>query len=140
MRSSLNGRTALAEAAMLGNIGTVTELVGAGVAVDLEDKDGRCALGLASGQGHYQVVAELLRAGADVDHRDTLSHRTALMEAAMEGHAEIVKELLRCGANPVLEDAHGRTALYFASQGGQGGQGNSHILSLLQSAYPKPND
>lgn len=135
VRNSLNGRTALAEAAVLGNVSTVMKLVGAGAAVDLEDQDGRCPLGLASGQGHCQVVTQLLIAGAEVDHRDTMSHRTALMEAAMEGHEDIVKELLHCGANKDLEDTHGQTAQDFASNGS-----HSHILTLLQSEYLSSND
>ena len=135
VRNSLNGRTALAEAAVLGNVSTVMKLVGAGAAVDLEDQDGRSPLGLASGQGHCLVVTELLIAGAEVDHRDTMSHRTALMEAAMEGHEDIVKELLRCGASRSLEDIQGQSAQYFASDAG-----HSHILALLQSAHLSANE
>lgn len=74
------------------------------------------ALMLACQQGHDQVVRMLLDRGADASLGQGGS--TPLMSAALWGYTDVVGVLLDKGAPVDAKDAHGKTALYYASLAG----------------------
>ena len=112
-----DGKPVLSLAAMKGHTEVVQELVRAGAALDLQDKDQCTALMWASACGYTEVVQELVRAGAALD-LNSKSNRTTLMFAACYGHNEVAHELVRAGAALDLQDRSGHTALICATSKG----------------------
>ena len=81
---------------MDGRVDIVQELIRAGAALDVHDKDQWTALHAAAMQGSVDIVQELIRAGAALDVQDK-DQLTALHSAAMQGNVDIVQELIRAG-------------------------------------------
>ncbi|KAL1915360.1 uncharacterized protein VTP21DRAFT_6818 [Calcarisporiella thermophila] len=108
-----NVTTVLLRACSNGEAEVISEMVKAGVNINLCDEDGNTALHYAACFGHANVVRVLLDAGADCNKQDIFGW-TALMWAISNSHESIVRDLLAHGANPAHRSARGRTALDFA--------------------------
>ena len=96
-----------------GKLAAVKELLGAGAAVDEQDRLGATALLYAATNGHTPVVAALLAAGAIPD-LPMARGLTSLHLASANGHRPVVQALLRGGASTGLQDSDGKTALAHA--------------------------
>ncbi|SCO84167.1 related to ankyrin [Fusarium oxysporum] len=92
-----NSRTALIEAASVGDLALVKTLLGKGAKVDLSDRTGQTALMEASRRGHARIVKLLLENQCNVNHQDH-EHDTALMKACIGRHADVVELLLAANA------------------------------------------
>jgi len=119
--------TAFMDAAMSGDMNTVTRLLDQGVDVNAKDAGGSTALMYASWRGYVEIVKRLLGKDANVNAQD--SHgMTALGHASQEGHADIVKLLIDNGADVNAKDEDGMTILIYASQKGER---NDETMKLL---------
>ncbi|KDO17506.1 hypothetical protein SPRG_17086 [Saprolegnia parasitica CBS 223.65] len=123
----------LYNAALVGDVGQVRQLLGQGVNVDWCDSGGWTPLFAAAVNGHDKVVGLLLDAHANVDHT---SHTgvTPLIVAAHQGHAIVVRRLLSAGAKVNSKDSNGDTALYLARK-----EGHADAVQLLLGAGAKVN-
>ena len=125
MKSTYRRRDpALCEAAAIGDMGELENLLAGGVHPDSADSDGSTSLILAAAAGHAGVVGRLLEAGADPDEQEA-SGLTALMSCVCAngeldlGHAhpiflELVELLLAAGAQIDLVDENDNSALDLA--------------------------
>jgi hypothetical protein len=109
--------TPLHQAAVLGQIRTVRELLADGASVDAPDVNGQSALFSAAATGRDDVVQALLKQGANVRLVDRFG-RTALHWAAISGSEEIAAALIARGADPDAVDARGETAWALAQSAG----------------------
>jgi ankyrin repeat protein len=114
--ADVEGKTALARAAALGNSRLVAELLRGGAPVNAGKGDDS-ALHFAAQFGHLEVIDALLQAKADVSHatRDGL---TPLMVACRYAHPEIASRFLQAGADVNASDKQGSCPLHFAAAGG----------------------
>ena len=112
---------ALCDAASIGDLRRLRELLALGVDPDSADEDGTTALMNAAFAAQAEAVRILLEAGADIDAVDA-SGMTALMNAiiaagemdldgAVPVFREVIEQLLGAGADSDLEDDDGCTAL-----------------------------
>lgn len=100
------GRTALGEAAVVGNIKAAKMLVQSGASLDSQDEIGDTPLQLAAAQGNFELVHWLLEVGADptvpnsmnstldemVDaQKYSLSHKSETYQWYLKVRAELVK-------------------------------------------------
>ncbi|RKK23082.1 hypothetical protein BFJ63_vAg14423 [Fusarium oxysporum f. sp. narcissi] len=122
-----NRRTALIEAASVGNLAPIETLVREGALVDFPDRTGKTALMKASKLGHTRVVELLLKSHSDVDHQD-YKRDTAIMNACKGGHDDVIEILLAANAQLGIKNSAGETAL--ADAGRHCGKGI--IKRLLQ--------
>ncbi|KAH7207552.1 hypothetical protein BKA60DRAFT_611430 [Fusarium oxysporum] len=119
-----NRRTALIEAASVGNLAPIETLVREGALVDFPDRTGKTALMKASKLGHTRVVELLLKSHSDVDHQDykrdtaimnackanaqlgikNSAGETALADAGRHCGKGIIKRLLQHITDPVTRD------------------------------------
>ena len=83
----------LFEAAELGEIDKIKDLLDQGVPIDARDDDGWTALMKATYEGHRYIVEELIARGASVDTQENAGW-TSLMMAAQFGYHGIMKVLL----------------------------------------------
>ncbi len=109
------GRTALADAASLGEFKLVDYLIEQGAEVNHKDEQGQSPLYNAVLGGDLETVKRLLEAGAEVNTQDRYGD-TPLMGACNKGHEEIARLLFEKGADPSLTDQEGRTAAQRASE------------------------
>ncbi|KAH7172885.1 hypothetical protein DER46DRAFT_551413 [Fusarium sp. MPI-SDFR-AT-0072] len=105
-----NSRTALIEAASVGNLALVKILFGKGAKVDLSDRTGQTALMEASKLGHARIVKLLLENQCNVDHQDH-EYDTALMKACIDDHADVIELLLAADAQLDIIGRERKTAL-----------------------------
>ncbi|KAF5713682.1 ankyrin protein [Fusarium globosum] len=105
-----NGRTALIEAASVGDLALVEKLIKNGAKVRRRDRKGKNALIEASRSGHARIVELLLPNQSDVDHQDHWGS-TALMEACTGGHADIIELLLAANARLDIRNCINESAL-----------------------------
>ncbi|TVY79660.1 putative ankyrin repeat protein [Fusarium oxysporum f. sp. cubense] len=105
-----NRRTALIEAASVGNLAPIETLVREGALVDFPDRTGKTALMKASKLGHTRVVELLLKSHSDVDHQD-YKRDTAIMNACKGGHDDVIEILLAANAQLGIKNSAGETAL-----------------------------
>jgi ankyrin repeat protein len=109
----------LMEAAYLGKLEIVKQLVLKGAQVDAEDPEARTSLMWAAFNGHTEVVDYLILRDAEVDSKDS-SGRTALMYASSGPYVETVALLLEKGAEVNVQGTlEGFTALMTAAAEGQ---------------------
>uniref|UniRef100_A0A0G4I7R4 Uncharacterized protein n=1 Tax=Chromera velia CCMP2878 TaxID=1169474 RepID=A0A0G4I7R4_9ALVE len=115
-----DGRTALMQSALRGNVDCVMLLVAAGARVDSKTPKGVTALMLAAFSGHTRIAALLMSASGDRRYVNAKkdSGFTALMVAAQNGHSDVVELLLRAEAEVNSRAEDGVTALILAAQGG----------------------
>lgn len=96
------GYTPLLNAAVLGRLNAVTELINCGADVNKKGAFGFTPLHAAAQNGRREVVLFVLEHNADInaqnDDRDTPMHL-----ALRANHIEIVNMLLRHGANPLIK-------------------------------------
>jgi ankyrin repeat protein len=106
------------EAAALGRVGRVLELIGSDASrIDTPSADGYTPLQLACFFGRTDAVELLLERGADPSAIARNSRRaTALHGAAHRGHIECARLLLDAGGNPNARDINGETPLHLAAR------------------------
>ena len=105
-----DGRTALHEAAALGNLNVLNALLAANAEVDARNSSGETPLHLAARFGQLASVKYLVGKGAQVNVKSKFTRSTPLMAAAEMGHAAIIHELMLSGANKGERDTFGKTA------------------------------
>ena len=120
--------TDLLEAAKVGNVRAIQELLKAGTDIEAKNEVGTTALMNAAWQGHSEAVRILLKAGANIEAR-TKDDETALIVAAWYGHVEAIQELLKAGANIEAKDGYEETALISATV-----RGHSDTIRVLLKA------
>lgn len=125
----------LFEAARYGRDGIVRFLIRHGV-TDLDTKEDRghnggSALSLAVLMGRESVVRLLLQHRVDLESRN-LFWETPLLTAVKCGYERLVPLLLQERADPDVEDAQGRTTLWYAVDGR-----NMEMIKLLTDRLPK---
>jgi len=96
----------------------IRTLIESGAEVGQIDMFGRTALHFAAGMDHEAVVACLIAYGANVNTTDDINGWTALHWAADKGYEGIARCLLKCGAQLDIKDKFGRTAAFYAEDGG----------------------
>lgn len=109
-----NGDTALFEAASLGFVAIVTQLLAANAVVDPADTGS--TLWIATNNNHGDVVSLLLTAGANVD--GVHNGETALCNAVKKGHIDVVRVLLLAGASTTVDSLSGKSIMYSAMKSG----------------------
>ena len=128
------GRSALHEAALAGNVEALAALLAAGADVQARDDEGRTPLLDAARGVHLPIVETLIAAGADIaviedDGRGAL----ALACVADTPTAALVRRLLELGADPELVDRDGKRAIDLAAEAGRWA-----LVATLDPAYPLP--
>ena len=113
--SELIDESELIDAAELGNINIVRQLLDRGVDPDFQEDDcnGDAALITASRNGFINIVGLLLNRGANPNIQD-IDGDSALLHASEYGHIEIVNLLLNRGAIPNIQNRLGITPLRVA--------------------------
>jgi uncharacterized protein len=86
-------------AARGGDAAALTELVGAGVPVNLCNEAGDTLVMLAAYHGHAPAVSVLVKAGADANRANDRG-QTPIAGAVFKGEDEVVQALLDGGADP----------------------------------------
>ncbi|KAF4959533.1 hypothetical protein FGADI_1600 [Fusarium gaditjirri] len=131
-----NSRTALIEAASVGDLKLMETLIEKGAKVDICHKNGRTALIEASRSGHARIVKLLLENEPNVNHQDHQGN-TALMKACRHNYSDIIVALLVANARLDIRNHEGKTALH------HGGEycGEDSIKRLLRhSTDPSTRD
>ena len=108
----------LYQAACVGNLGEVQNLVQRGADVNIANSDGSTPLIIACQKGHLVVVQYLIQQGADMNNAGN-EGITALHIAAYHDHLMIVQYLVDQGADANIPDTDGCTPLYSAAQEGR---------------------
>jgi len=124
--------TRLADAARIGDVAAVNDLLQAGTAVDAADAHDTTALHWAVYRDDVEMVARLLAAGADVN-RTNRYDETPLSLACVNGNPGIVEDLLELGALPNLPAA-GEPPLLTCARTGKVG-----TVELLLTHGANPN-
>jgi ankyrin repeat protein len=109
----VDGVTLLMEAAIVGNIATIRELLAAGCDIHARDSDGETALFYASIFDRTEVIRILLDAGADINAKNN-NGANALIRAAEELSDDAMDTLVQCGADVSVIDNNRHTALTHA--------------------------
>ncbi|XP_063407909.1 uncharacterized protein LOC134691355 [Mytilus trossulus] len=116
---TIDGRTALMWAAMLGHLEICRLLIDTGCKIDITSEDGWTALMLAAVRGHLEVCRLLIDSGCKIDITSTVyGGETALMMIAEGGHLEICRLLIDSGCKIDITTRDGYTALHWAARKG----------------------
>ncbi|MFN2444395.1 MAG: ankyrin repeat domain-containing protein [Vicinamibacterales bacterium] len=116
---AMASESALADAAMNGDLITVRTLLERKADVNAPQGDGSTALHWAAYSGHAEMVQMLLASGADVKAKTRLAGLTPLMMAARNGHADVIKLLLDAKDDVAATNANGTTPLMLAAASGK---------------------
>lgn len=131
--STLQGRSPVADAASIGDIETVRQLLREGADVNAPQGDGMTGLHWAAHRGDAPLAEILIYAGAKLESGTRIGHYTPLHIACRRAHAEVVKLLLRQGADPNAATTNsGATPLHLAAA-----SGDPEIISALLAAGAK---
>ena len=126
-----SGNTALASAAMAGNVSIAGVLIGYGADVNAANAAGGTVLDAAAAGRNAPEICDLLLE-FDVDptgmHSDA-GGRLLIQRAAMRGRSEALKILLGKGVSPDSADADNATLLVLAAAGGHAGA----VVTLLNA-------
>ena len=114
----------LLNAAKIGDVNRISELILAGADVNAKNSDGNTALMWASAYGYTNAIIKLLELGADVNASNN-DGWTALMWAAKNGHTNAIIKLVEHGAKINARDKNGYTALVWAAF-------NGHVDSIIK--------
>ena len=125
----MNGMTCLMYATLQGETGFVTELLHAGVDVNLINDDGNNALWFACVNNNLEIIRLLLEYGIDIDNQN-VHGATALIYAASTGKVEVVKLLTENKANLYKKTRDDFTALDSAA--------SLPVLKYLKQCYSQP--
>lgn len=120
--------SAVADAAMRGNLAAVKTLILQGVNVSAPQGDGMTALHWAADRGDAAMVDVLLKAKADLKATTRVGGYTPLHIAAKGGHGDLVASLVKAGSDVNALTTTGATALHFASASGA----SAGIAALLE--------
>ena len=126
------GDTRLADAARVGDIAAVDDLLQDGAVVDAPDSHDTTALHWAVYRDDVEMVARLIAAGADVN-RTNRYDETPLSLACVNGNPGILEDLLELGALPNLPAA-GEPPLLTCAR-----TGSVDAVELLLSHGANPN-
>lgn len=107
----------LHDAARAGDVGTIRELLRAGLPIDGQDTDGRTPVMIATVARQTEAVRALVEAGADVDIRDNRMDNVFLYAGA-NGLLDVLRIANEAGADPAITNRFGGTALIPASERG----------------------
>ncbi len=105
-----DGRSALQQAAAVGNIKVMKILIEHGAQVNEKNANGETALHFAARFGHLDAVKYLISSGALVNEKTRYTKSTPLMAAAEMGQANVIRFLMISGADRDAKDAFGKTA------------------------------
>jgi hypothetical protein len=105
-----DGRTALHQAAAVGNNDVLQMLITRGALVNAKNSSGETPLHLAARFGHLETVKLLLKWGAVINEKTKYTRATPLMAAAEMGHENIIRMLMISGAEKDARDVFGKTA------------------------------
>lgn len=105
-----DGRTALHQAAAIGNLSLVKRLICHGADVNARDSIHETPLHYAARFGHLLILKELIRKGSKLNEKSKFTRVTPLLAAAEGGHEAIIRLLLESGAKRLEKDAFGKTA------------------------------
>ena len=111
---TVNGNTALMEAAKEGNASMVNLLLERGADADLVNDDENIALWFACFSNQLEIVKTLIFYTRDLNHQN-VNGATCLSYASSSGKLDIVKALVEAGANPEIETLDGFSAVELAS-------------------------
>ena len=129
---SADGSTALAWAAIRGNLPVARLLLAAGASPDLANSLGICPLAMALENGAHDVARLLIQGGAD-PNAERESGETVLMTAARLGEVGLMRLLIERGADPnARERRFGQTALMWSA-------GNPEAVRLLLDGGADPH-
>jgi ankyrin repeat protein len=109
----------LLRAAENGRVDTLKSLIGAGAAVEANDRYGNTPLHKAAMHGHIEVIKLLLQEHTVEINRKNIDGYTPLHLAALIGHLEEIHILLEYSANSTIKNADGDTPLHYAAGKGQ---------------------
>ncbi|KAG7388808.1 Leucine-rich repeat serine/threonine-protein kinase 2 [Phytophthora boehmeriae] len=107
----------LTEAARVGDLALVNELVQGGADIDVQDEIGNTALIMAAWEGHMDVAKYLVEQDADKEAKNNFGN-TAMIMAAWNSHSDIVRFLHVEGADKETKGYLGNTALLVAAERG----------------------
>ena len=110
--------TAVAQAAMRGDLAAVRSLIASRADVNAAQGDGMTALHWAADRGDAAMVSALLKAGAKLTPTTLNGGYTPLHVAARAGNSPALKALLSAGADARARTETGATALHLAAQSG----------------------
>jgi ankyrin repeat protein len=125
-RRSTAGNMAVHDAALVGNLGAVKQLLDEKASVDVHNDDNRTPLYLAAWSGQLHVAEWLVDRGADVNHR-TKQGYTPLFACADRDHLAVVELLVvrgKCNVDALADDGTG--ALYHAAA-----KGHARVCRLM---------
>ena len=105
-----DGRTALHQAAAVGNVSVLKLLMAHGAEVDAKNSSGETALHLAARFGHLGAAKYLISVHASINEKTKYTRATPLMAAAEMGHENIIRMLMISGAERDAKYAFGKTA------------------------------
>jgi ankyrin repeat protein len=110
--------TAVAQAAMRGDIAAVRALIASRADVNAAQGDGMTALHWAADRGDAAMASALIKAGAKLTPITRNGAYTPLHVAARAGNGAVVQTLLAAGADAKARTETGATALHLAAQSG----------------------
>jgi ankyrin repeat protein len=132
--SAAAAQTAIADAAMNGDVTSVRTLLKQGASVNAAQGDGMTALSWAAQRGDVPLTQALLAAHANVKAVTRIGAYTPLDIAAKAGNATIVEMLIKAGSDVKAVTTTGATALHFAAE-----SGNPEAVQALLDHGADPN-
>jgi hypothetical protein len=105
-------------AAEMGEMDTVRDLLDSGMNVNVQNYACRTALMKAAYHGHVELVEFLLSRGADVNAKDDNCRTALIVAASWHNNSQTIGILLAHGADVNARDKDGMTPLMFAAQSG----------------------
>ena len=132
--TKVSSPSAVADAAMRGDVESVRKLIKEGAAVNVAQGDGMTALHWAAERGDAAMATALLAAHANVKAVTRIGSYTPLHIASRSGNGAIVTSLLNAGADAKALTTSGATALHLAAAAG-----NPEAVAALLDHGADPN-